>query len=259
MANARGAVEDFLEEPPRATEQVPARRQRDEPNHLDLLTHRQLIGYLGVALPLGVYVLAGYVPTRGLDQPWQVLDSISTYYYTGAGNFFEGTMFGIGLFLVTYPGYRNVLKDRIVAKIGGLAALGVALFPTKAPTGLQEPSWWSPMIGHVHVVSAVILFGTFAAFALWLFPKSDVPRWGDRPPEKRQRDVFSYACGALIVASMLWIAWLAWEARMSESGPVIVLPEGLAIMAFAFAWLAKGEARASIARTLRQMKQMAGG
>lgn len=168
-------------------EAVPAKRARDAPQSLLLLTHRQLIGYLGLSLPLGVYVLAGFVPTEGLVT-WQPLPSVSAYYYSGAGDFFVGVLFAMALFLITYPGYQGVLKDRLLALTAGVAALGVALFPTEAPEGLREASSWRPLLGTMHLVCAVVLFSSFALFALWLFRLSDIPRWRDRDTEKDDCD-----------------------------------------------------------------------
>lgn len=236
---------ELVEDMPRdaAEEAAPARRARDVPRSLHLLTHRQLIGYLGLSLPLGVYVLAGFVPTDGLTS-WRPLMSVSEYYYTGAGDFFVGVLFAMALFLFTYPGYQGVLKDRLLALVAGVAALGVAVFPTNAPGGAVPASWWRPALGTIHLACAAVLFSSFALFALWLFRLSEVPRWRDRDPEKKLRDVFFLACGCVILACMGWVAIAA------QRGSSILLPEMIAIMAFALAWLVKGEAQTPAVRRL---------
>jgi len=61
--------------------------------------------------------LAGIRPVNNLPQ-WDLLNSISAYYYTGAVAVFVGVLFALSLFLFTYPGYERVFADRVV---GGLA------------------------------------------------------------------------------------------------------------------------------------------
>ena len=218
----------------------------DPPIDLSHRTHRRLIGVLGALLPILVYVIAGFRPTEGL-QPWELLTSVSSYYYTGSVAIFVGVLFALSLFLFSYPGYTEVNTDRLVGGLGGAAALGVGLFPTKAPEGLCEPGWWSPWMGFVHTLSAVVLFGTFILFALWLFRKSNVPKRGDRPFEKRTRDDVCFVCGLAMIGAV------AWAAAASFAGDSIFWPEAIAILAFAISWLVKGEMYEPVLRFIRRL------
>jgi hypothetical protein len=110
------------------------------PRDFSQRAHRRLIGYLGLGLPALLYLLAGLRPVGGLP-PWTCLPSISAYYYTSGIGVFVGVLFSLALFLLTYPGYEGVVWDRLIGRIGGTAALGVALFPTEAPSCLSEPDW----------------------------------------------------------------------------------------------------------------------
>ena len=110
-----------------------------QPDDLSYREHRLIIGSIGLLLPVLLYLIAGLRPTKGLTD-WTVLDSISAYYYTGAVAVFVGMLFALALFLLTYRGYVGVAADRIVGRVGGAAALVVALFPTSAPGDLEEPS-----------------------------------------------------------------------------------------------------------------------
>src|SRR5213592_4599764 len=98
--------------------------------------HRRLIGILGLLLPLLLFIFAGLRHTVGLPA-WTPLNSISAYYYTGAVAIFVGVLFALALFLLTYPGYKGVIADRLLGLVGGTAAILVALFPTSAPDGLS--------------------------------------------------------------------------------------------------------------------------
>jgi len=217
----------------------------DVPQELSQLAHRQLIGYLGLILPALVYVVAGLRPTDGLTD-WILLPSVSAYYYTGAIAVFVGVLFALSLFLLTYPGYEGVAADRVVGRVGGAGALGVALFPTAAPAGVSEPSWWSPALRVVHYASVVVLFSAFILFSIWLFRRSSVPK-DNRPREKRLRDAVCLLCGIVMIVCMLWAVVSGF------SNASIFLPEAIAIVAFAVSWLVKGEAYQPVLSALRSL------
>ncbi len=210
--------------------------------------HRRLIGILGLLLPLLLYVFAGLRHTVGLPA-WTPLNSISAYYYTGAVAIFVGVLFALALFLLTYPGYKGVIADRLLGLVGGTAAILVALFPTSAPDGLSAPTWWSPYMRTVHYLSAVVLFVAFILFAIWLFRKSNIPRRGDRPLEKRRRDDICLASGIIMIASVLWAA-----SSMFTHAPIFI-PESIAIVAFAVSWLTKGEVHKPVMQMVHNLQQ----
>ncbi len=211
----------------------PSTRLDDLSDH----AHRQLIGYIGLILPL---ILIGLVLLRDGIASWRNLDSISAYYYTGAVAAFVGMLVALALFLFTYRGYKNQYHwaDRAASIIAGIAALGVAFFPTAAPAGVPQLPWWSPATGILHYVSAVTLFTMFAVFALFLFRLSASGE--DIPSDKRWRNRVYLVCGIVIVASIIWAAIAAYYERS------IFWPESVALVAFAVSWLAKGYALATI-------------
>jgi cytosine/uracil/thiamine/allantoin permease len=213
---------------------------------LSQLAHRRVIGLLGFFLPLAVWLLAGVRPTDALRR-WSILPSVSEYYYTGAVALFVGVLFALSLFLLTYRGYSDTKADRIVGAFGGIAAVGVALFPTRAPSGLEPPAWWSSPLGTVHYVAAVCLFISFILFSIWLFRKSNIPLRCDRPPEKRRRDDVCLGCGLIMIGCILWAG-----SSLVTHAPIF-LPEAIAIEAFAISWLVKGDAHGAVMRTASRL------
>jgi hypothetical protein len=221
---------------------TPAHANR--PDDLSDYTHRQLIGYIGLALPFVLYLLAGLrnpPPNR-----WHLLDSISAYYYTGAVAAFVGLLVALALFLFSYRGYRNKHNkwDRIIAGTAGFAALGVAFFPTGAPSDSTPPAWIAHTVW-LHYASATVLFLSFATFCLWLF-RLKAP--GEQPtPSKRKRNHIYLGCGIAIIAG------IAWTALNGAQHRAIFAPESVCVVAFSFSWLTKGRAARSIRSRARAM------
>jgi hypothetical protein len=205
----------------------------------DRSTHayRQLIGSLGLVFPFVLWLIAGLRPTRELAR-WELLTSVSSYYYTGSIAVFVGILVALGVFLVTYRGYDNKYNrhDRIASIVAGTAAILVALFPTKAPLDSLIPSWWTPGTGTIHYISAVVLFCSFSFFSLFLFTKSKPDSGEPLTKGKRVRNRIYICCGILMVACIVW-AGIA-----SFLNAPIFLPEALALESFALSWLTKGRA-----------------
>jgi hypothetical protein len=188
-------------------------------------------------LPLMLWIIAGWRPTEGLPR-WELLSSVSAYYYTGAVAAFVGTLVALAAFLVTYRGFDNAYnrRDRVAAIIASAAAIGVAFFPTSAPAGLPAPSWWTLQTRTIHYISAVVLFGAFIFFSLFLFPKSKVTQGERLPFGKRVRNFFYISCGVAMLVCM------AWAGSAFFTGAPIFWPEALALIFFALSWLVKGHA-----------------
>ena len=186
------------------------------------LTHRRVLGALGVALPV-VLALWGF----GICECVELQDSISDYYSQRTRDVFVGIIFAIAWFLFAYRGYER--KDDVVGDLACLFAIGVALFPN---TGAE----WEKT---VHFISATGLFLALAYFSLFLFTKSD----GSPTPEKRVRNRIYMACGAVILASVALIAvyfWFLDDTGLSEIKPVFWL-ESMALWSFAASWFVKGD------------------
>lgn len=135
--------------------------------------HRLLIGISGAALPFLLYLVAGWRETVGLPR-WELLGSLSAYYYTGAVAIFVGFLVALAAFLWTYRGYGNRYRrfDVLVGRVAAAGAVVVAFFPADPPNRLPGADWWALWMGTLHGIGAATMFVAFTVFALVLFPQT---------------------------------------------------------------------------------------
>lgn len=195
--------------------------------------HRQLVGYLGLFLPLALYVVAAFRAMPNLEHR-RPLQSVSAYYYTGASAIFVGVLAALAVCLLTYRGFGRPWPDRVLAGVAGVAAVGVAVFPTAPPVPALRLGWWVSANDGLHFASAALLLSMFAVFSLWLFRLGK--RGEARSADKKRRDMIHLVCGLVIVAS------LGAAAALGSAGRSIFWPEVVALEAFALSWLVKGRA-----------------
>jgi hypothetical protein len=209
------------------------------PELISYLLLRKLVGILGIALP-PVLIAGSFL----VDHCREVQDSISVYYYTGMRNAFVGIICAIALFLFTYKGYERI--DNITGNLGGLFALGVALFPTsytRTFSSCLTGSFDQGIVGDIHVYASAGFFMVIAFYALFLFTKST-----ENPtPGKLRRNKLYRACGILILICMVLLGiYIFLERRGRVDAVSIFTPEfwleTIALWAFGLSWLTKGKA-----------------
>ncbi|QOD61714.1 hypothetical protein H9I45_04490 [Polaribacter haliotis] len=144
---------------------------------ISYLKLRKFIGIIGIFLPIILPLVLIIFKNEDFIQ-----DSISDYYGTEARDYFVGFMFALGLFLLTYKGYKFG-NDNLFANLGAVFALGVALFPTTS-------EYLSIRI--IHLSSAGLLFAVFAYFCLVIFKRT---KPGGKPTDmKKTRNKFYTIC-----------------------------------------------------------------
>ena len=216
---------------------------------------RQAIGVLGLALPV---VLVG-----SLLFGVKMQTSISGFYYTQMGDVLVGTMCAIGVFLLSYKGYRNrpheKLSDLMTARIAGLSAIGIALFPVGITAGkecgLCTETGFTFHPSLIHYVFAGIFFASLAVFSIVLFTRCDRTNSGKIIWTRRNR--FFVGCGLVIVMAIiaLTIYFLQPDKRAARDGYYyLFLWETVGVFAFAASWLAKGRALRGLGRLFRKMR-----
>jgi hypothetical protein len=215
--------------------------QQEKNNDLVLsyLTLRKAVDFLGIALPI-VLILGAILigDCAGLQ------DSISDYHNTAMRDVFVGFLCAIALFLFAYSGYDKL--DSIMAKSAGVLGFMVALFPDDPDTNStctiqcaqNIPDWMST----VHFISAATFLLILAYFSIFLFTKT-----GGKPltPEKKKRNMIYRICGYTIISCLVLLAIYfsvkPLQAKFSAYSPVLI-SEALALWAFGFSWIVKGEA-----------------
>jgi hypothetical protein len=187
---------------------------------------RRGIGILGLVLPFALVI-----GNLGLKP------SISAYYYTDMRNWFVGTMWATGFFLIFY---RYGKPDTVLSSIAGVLAILVALFPT-TPEELNPPTH-QVVIGDFHLVFAGGFLLLLAYFCLFLFTRSDVSPQ-DMTRQKKLRNKIYRGSGIAIIAGVVIAALfelLTSKAFRDDWHPVF-WGEAVAVIAFGIAWLVKGE------------------
>lgn len=187
---------------------------------------RQLIGILGIALPL-LMVLFNYLS----QQNWKLEFSISDYYDNGsAGYVFVGVLFVLGFFLLAYKGYEKV--DGRAADVGCIASLGVAMFPTTSK---------NYTVHVMHFIFALLLFATFIFFSLYLFRKTSGVKAITR--QKVYRNRVYVTCGIIMIFCIVGIALasLGLMGAAAAKYKIVFWLEAIALSAFGFSWIVKGE------------------
>lgn len=191
---------------------------------ISYFTLRQLIGILGIALPV-LMIMFNYISLKS----WEIEFSISDYYDNGgAGYVFVGVLFVLGFFLLSYKGYEKI--DDRAADVGCIAALGVALFPTTSKIY---------SIHVMHFVFALLLFSTFIFFSLYLFRKSS----GTVTQKKVVRNRVYVTCGIIMIVCIAGITLASFGLLGSAAAKykIVFWLEAVALASFGFSWIVKGE------------------
>jgi Protein of unknown function (DUF998) len=192
--------------------------------------YRTAVGVIGAALPPA---LLTWATGQGVQS------SLSAYYYTAGRDWFVGTLWVIGVFLIFYkvhPGtstsrYQSVRSgdaDAYLGKFAGISAVIVALFPTTPPPGLTQP----PVIGMAHGLAAFVTFAALSLFPLLLFSQS------------RRKARLYMLCGwaMLVCLSLIAIYQFSPESLRQSLAPwrPVLLLEWVLVWVFGLSWFVKG-------------------
>ncbi len=217
---------------------IPDTQGHRDPRVISYNTLRNAVGILGISFP--VVMAAGSILS---GECREIQSSISAYYYTGMRNLFTGIIFAIAFFLFAYKGYEK--KDAIAGNLASVFALGVAFFPTSI-TGHFTSCIPNPidtgLSSTIHFITSGGFFLTLSYFSICLFTKSV-----KEPSEmKHKRNKLYRTCGFVMLVCILLIGVYSNGEKhghfgfLSKADPVFWL-ETIALWAFGFSWLTKGE------------------
>ena len=199
----------------------------NQPIVISYLRLRKLLGTLGILLP--VFLVVG-VALFSADDHFQ--PSISDYYHTDMRDVFVGFMIGFSFFLFTYSGYKG---DRIFTALAGIAAMGVAFFPT------AEEGADCNLICTIHFICGVVFFLVLSIISFFLFVKSDqLPE--DLGEKKKNRNRIYRICGIIMFICLVIMALYFQIFEDDWPKTTIFWGETIALWAFGVSWLVKGEA-----------------
>jgi len=185
------------------------------------LTLRQMIGWIGLLMPFGVRIVAFVV--EGVSR-----DSISDYYYTAMHDSFVVTLILIGTLLTCYR--SPALRDTVVSIMAGIAAIGIAFFPTKSGTVWSCNLVHGPSQFHVPFVAAFFVLTIYMILFRFVAFTPENPTHA-----KIIRNRIYRVCGAVMAIAT---AIIVVELLLHRP---IFWPETVAVVSFAVAWLVKGQ------------------
>lgn len=207
------------------------RRHNDKP--LRILT-----GVLAMTLP-GICWGLGALFDLALEP------SVSHYYHTNARDYFEGILFLIGFFLLTYQGHQRI--DAMITTVLGILLLAIGVFPCAVSDFLRDHRVPGTEIGifrlsqgwsdHFHLGSAVSFFILLTVYVLVFFTKSD----GRPTPAKRRRNVVYRVCGwgMLGLLVLVGVLMVLSNGNLSSSSTVMFFIESGLLVLFGISWLTK--------------------
>jgi hypothetical protein len=168
-----------------------------------------------------------------------VQSSISAYYYTAGRDWFVGTLWVIGVFLIFYKYHAGLSKSRFqsvrsgdadayLGKFAGIGAVLVALLPTTPPAGLTQP----PIIGMAHGLAAFVTFAALSLFPLLLFSQSS----------SKARLYISCGWVMLVCIGLIAAYQFSFESLRQALAPwrPVLLLEWVLVWVFGYSWFVKG-------------------
>ena len=211
-------------------------------------TLRRLIGITGMLLPVTLW-LSLFIT----DNVGEVLPSISHYFFTRSASIFVAILSLIGIFLIVYSGKKSI--DFYISSLAGICAFVVILAPTDnlaesccsedfthAITFLQTQYESGRVL--LHYGAAALFFISLAYMSFFLFTKSK-DKVESRPQGKKIRNRIYRTCAIIMVVALL-VIFINYETSDDANSwyyqnKLTFWMETLAIEAFGFSWLVKGD------------------
>lgn len=208
---------------------------------------RTVVGLLGVALPT-VLILADWLLIGGEAE---LRGSLSAYYHSPARDLFVGTLFVVGVLLMTYLAAQRDTWDFWLSLVAGVSALAVALLPTPRPglpatarrcgeeprprgcSGVQQ-ALGETLTGALHFVAAAVFILCLAAMC-FLFAHRAVRYDGALGVAR-----FFRGAGVVILLAVGWAGLGSLAGIEADGLAALYLGEVVAVYAFGVCWIVTG-------------------
>jgi hypothetical protein len=199
---------------------------------------RFLVGLIGVALPLALVFGDALV----LDERHPFLrDSLSAYYYSGTRDLFVGGLVATGIFLICYKVSERSL-DNTLSNVAGLAAILIALCPTKPPAGDVTLTALQVQFGETFLSVDHATFATVFIVSLGVISVFFGIREGRRDPPGGKRSPtfwrnYHWLCAGVIGVAIAWVIVTQFAGWPRTS---LLFGETASVWAFGVSWFMKG-------------------
>jgi hypothetical protein len=210
---------------------------------------RQSIGWLGILMPF-MLVFGTLVFGCFALQP-----SISHYYYSTMHLVFVGVLSALGTLLIFYRGKADSKVAKLenkVSNIAGLAAFGVAAFPTEFSGFVCEADCKAidyyasnpATLGSIHYGFAGILFVCFFIFCNKIFQHSDEGDKVNSSEERRKlvkrRKIYLVNGWTILISILAIIAFHKFFPDLAQKFRTTFVFETIALWSFGNSWIVKG-------------------
>lgn len=228
---------------------------------------RQLIGILGMALPLLCWGVNAFVnnfellsnplfvdssQTLAYTPDGSLKSSISHFYYTAAGPLFTGILISVAIFLFCYKGYPLKqeddrfawLTDNRVANFAALCALGIVTFPTGSEKLIKDNIHIfvaSSVAGAIHLTFAALFFGAISVMCIVNFRRHPGKAFINTP-----EGTLYLVCGwgmLLCLAMLAAVGFTPLHALPWIPDSFVYIMETVMLALFGVAWLVKGKSK----------------
>lgn len=204
---------------------------------------RMLVGVLGLALP-AVLLLGDLFFLR---DSFSVRGSLSAYYHSGMRDVFVGILAVVGILLISYK-ITEHNRDNVLSIVAGIAAMGVALFPTGIPAGVDvaltplQDRLGEGVIEAIHYTCAAVFILSLGLLC-YDFARRERMRPQQRPGhDARQSSEFWYSfhlsMAGLIGLAVVFIVLTQAVGVFDKHS--ILIGEIVVTVAFGLSWLFKG-------------------
>ena len=168
--------------------------------------------------------------------------SISESYWAGGPSrtIFLGFLFAIAALLFAYNG--KSIKEMVMSKIAGIAAIGVAMFPCDCECKAKRPEL-APceIVSSAHFIAAAAMFVILIYFCYTFYARALKPKEGQTEISKEAKfRAFIYAaCGLTIIAVIIAVLYdaLTHGSVIAMWNTFIFYAEATGLIAFGVAWL----------------------